>query len=79
MKHFIKSDSNNEQRNIHQDVIDNVVGHAEGEAISYLKTNKIPYRIMSKDGEAFFGTCDIIYNRCNLHISKNKVVSVNFG
>lgn len=37
------------------------------------------YRLCSKDGEAYFGTCDVVPHRANLAVANGKVVSITFG
>lgn len=44
-----------------------------------LRRSGTPYRLSSKDGESYFGTCDFVPHRANLHVSNGKVTSVSVG
>lgn len=56
-----------------------LVGQDYDKVKEKLDKSGLPYRLHSKDGEAYFGTCDVVPHRANLAVSNGKVVSISFG
>lgn len=56
-----------------------VIGMEEDEAIKELEHHSYQCRVMSVNGESFFGTCDYLPTRVNLTIVDGVVTSIWMG
>lgn len=57
----------------------NYIGLTLEEAATLAKAESRPWRIAMKDGEAYFGTCDVVPHRLNFAVWENIVKSVSLG
>jgi hypothetical protein len=55
------------------------VGMTKAEAIKYFESRGVKVRIMSEEGNSFFGTADVQHTRANLTIEGGKVTKVSYG
>ena len=60
----------------HKDKTKQIIGKSETEARQLIKA---PIRVVSKDGENLFLTCDYHPDRINLKIEKGKIVEIFYG
>lgn len=58
---------------------EDLIGQSEAKVIEQLKKENKKIRVMSKDGEHFFGTCDYNPFRLNLSIKDGKVTHITKG
>jgi hypothetical protein len=77
MRNISKRDSRERPANNME--LNTVVGMDEDEAFALLKRENITYRIRSRNGEPYMGTCDYRLDRLNLTIIDGIVTSVTFG
>lgn len=59
--------------------IESFIGKDEKEVVETLKSAGFVTRVMHRDGESFFGTCDYRLDRYNLSVKDGKVMSFNIG
>lgn len=60
-------------------VFADLIGKTEAEAINELKARGFVSRVMSREGKALVGTCDLRPNRANLTILGGKLTSISVG
>jgi len=56
-----------------------LLGQTEAMVEMTLKNNKMSYRVVKKDGQAFIVTDDFIPERCNLEFEEGKLTKIYGG
>lgn len=59
--------------------LNDLLGLSENEAEAVIVRHGFVSRLTSKDGEVFFGTCDVRPDRVNLAIENDKVIQARIG
>lgn len=62
-----------------KDVVVNLVGKSYAEAESLCKEHKIALRIRSRNGVSYIGTCDCRFDRINVDVDDNRIVTATIG
>jgi hypothetical protein len=55
------------------------IGLSEEDAQQQIKADGLCSRIMGRDGESYFGTCDFRLDRVNLIISDGRIITADLG
>jgi hypothetical protein len=74
MKQFIKENNMTQILNTEE-----FIGKKEEDAIKQLTELGYSTRVMFRNGESFFGTCDYNTNRCNLAAMDGKITGITLG
>lgn len=61
------------------DIADSLRGKSEQEAINFLTSNELIFRITKRENKFLFLSPDYAHNRFNLHICSGLVTVINFG